>query len=62
MTVLAVLLLATLAVVLAGLAPRLMAPMTLFRRCPGPTLLLWQAVSLTASVCALLVAPWRGGA
>lgn len=51
------LLLAGLAVVLAGLAPRVMARFTVFRRCPGPALLLWQAVSLAAVAAALLVAP-----
>lgn len=57
MTSLWVVLLAALAVGLAAVAPRLLAPLTAFRRCPGPALLLWQAVSLTAVVCALLVAP-----
>lgn len=57
MTGLWVLLLAGLAVLLAGLAPRVMARFTVFRRCPGPALLVWQAVSLAAVAAALLVAP-----
>lgn len=57
MTGLWVLLLAALAAGLAGPAPRLMATITAFRRCPWPALLLWQTVSLAAVVSALLVAP-----
>lgn len=57
MTGLWVVLLAGLAVLLAAVAPRLMAPVAAFRRCPGPALLLWQMVSLAAVVSSLLVAP-----
>ena len=51
------LLLAVLAVVLAGPGPRLMARFARFRRVPGPALLAWQAVGLSAVVAALLVGP-----
>lgn len=51
------LLLATLAVVLAGVAPRVMARMGSFRRAPRAALVAWQAVSLSAVLAALLAAP-----
>lgn len=51
------LLLAVLAIVLAGPGPRLMARFTRFRRTPGPALLAWQSVGLSAVVSALLVGP-----
>lgn len=51
------LLLAALAVVLAGVAPRLMARLVAFRRAPRPALIAWQAVSLSAVLAALCAAP-----
>lgn len=51
------LLLATLAVVLAGVAPRAMARLVSFRRAPRPALVAWQAVSLSAVIAALCAAP-----
>lgn len=51
------LLLAGLAVVLAGVAPRLMARLVAFRRAPRPALVAWQAVSLSAVLAALFAAP-----
>ncbi|MFC8501635.1 M56 family metallopeptidase [Pedococcus sp. NPDC057267] len=52
-----------LAVLLAGPAPRVMAPLVRFRRAPLEALLVWQAVSLAAVVSALAVAPaaWATG-
>lgn len=49
--------LAALAVVLAVVAPRVMARFTQWRRSPGPALLAWQAVGLGAVLSALLAAP-----
>jgi Zn-dependent protease with chaperone function len=54
---LAPVLLAVLALVLAGPGPRLMARFTRFRRSPGPALFAWQAVGLSAVVAAVLVGP-----
>ncbi len=51
------LLLAALAVVLAGIAPRVMARLVAFRRAPRPALVAWQAVSLSAVIAALCAAP-----
>ena len=51
------LLLAALAVVLAGVAPRAMARLVSFRRAPRPALVAWQAVSLSAVLAALCAAP-----
>lgn len=51
------LVLAGLAVVLAGIAPRAMAQLVAFRRAPRPALVAWQAVSLSAVLAALLAAP-----
>ncbi|CAN7228033.1 M56 family metallopeptidase [Knoellia sp. LjRoot47] len=51
------LLLALLALVLAGLAPRVMARLGGFRRAPRAALVAWQAVSLSAVLAALLAAP-----
>ncbi|MFC7490328.1 MULTISPECIES: M56 family metallopeptidase [unclassified Knoellia] len=51
------LLLAGLAVVLAGVAPRVMARLVAFRRAPRPALVAWQAVSLSAVLAALFAAP-----
>lgn len=51
------LLLAGLALVLAGVAPRLMARLVAFRRAPRPALIAWQAVSLSAVLAALCAAP-----
>lgn len=51
------LLLAALAVVLAGVAPRVMARLVAFRRAPRPALVAWQAVSLSAVLAALCAAP-----
>jgi Zn-dependent protease with chaperone function len=52
-----VLALAVLAVVLAVIAPRMMAPHTSLRLCPGAALVLWQSVTVTGVLAALLVAP-----
>ena len=51
------LLLAALAVVLSGLAPRVMARLVSFRRSPRAALVAWQAVSLAAVLAALCAAP-----
>ena len=51
------LLLALLAVVLSGVAPRVMARLVSFRRAPRAALVAWQAVSLSAVLAALLAAP-----
>jgi Zn-dependent protease with chaperone function len=51
------LLLTLLAVVLAGVAPRVMARLVRFRRAPRPALVAWQAVSLAAVLSALAAAP-----
>lgn len=51
------LLLPALALLLAGPGPRWMARFTGFRRSPGPALVAWQAVGLSAVVSALLVGP-----
>lgn len=51
------LLLAGLAVILAGVAPRAMAQLVAFRRAPRPALIAWQAVSLSAVLAALCAAP-----
>lgn len=51
------LLLVLLAVVLAGVAPRVMARLVGFRRAPRAALVAWQAVSLAALVAALSAAP-----
>ncbi|MDT0212325.1 M56 family metallopeptidase [Rothia sp. ARF10] len=51
------LLLAALAVLLSGVAPRLMARLGSFRRAPRAALVAWQAVSLAAVLAALLAAP-----
>lgn len=57
--------LALTAVGLAGLAPRVMSRLTQWRATPGPALIAWQSVSLSAVVCAVLAAPvalwWLGG-
>lgn len=50
-------LLGALALVLAGPGPRLMARFTRFRRSPGPALVAWQSVGLSAVVAAVLVGP-----
>lgn len=51
------LLLAALAVVLSGVAPRVMARLVSFRRAPRAALVAWQAVSLAAVLAALCAAP-----
>ncbi|GGB77657.1 hypothetical protein N798_03560 [Knoellia flava TL1] len=51
------LLLAALAVLLSGVAPRLMARLGSFRRAPRAALVAWQAVSLAGVLAALLAAP-----
>jgi len=51
------LLLAALAVLLSGVAPRLMARLGSFRRAPRAALVAWQAVSLAGVLSALLAAP-----
>ena len=51
------LLLALLALALAGVAPRLMARLAVFRRAPRAALVAWQAVSLAAVLSALAAAP-----
>ena len=51
------LLLVLIAMVLAGLAPRLMAQLVSFRRAPRAALVAWQAVSLAAVLAALSAAP-----
>lgn len=51
------LLLPVLALLLAGPGPRWMARFTGFRRSPGPALVAWQAVGLSAVLSALLVGP-----
>ncbi|MGB3187358.1 MAG: M56 family metallopeptidase [Ornithinimicrobium sp.] len=53
----AVVLLCLSAPVFAVLAPRLMATLSLLRRCPGPALLAWQSVALAGVSAALLAAP-----
>lgn len=50
-------LLAVLAVVLAGVAPRVMARLVTFRAAPRPALVAWQAVSLSAVLAALFAVP-----
>ena len=57
MDTLAVVLLGVLAFVLSVMAPRLMAPRTSFRLCPGPALVVWQCVALAGILSALLAAP-----
>lgn len=52
-----VLALALTALLLAGMAPRLLARAHGLRRAPAAALALWQVVGLTAVVCALLTAP-----
>ncbi|PRY55665.1 Zn-dependent protease with chaperone function [Knoellia remsis] len=49
--------LALIAVVLAAVAPRIMARLKVFRRSPRAALVAWQAVSLAAVLSALAVAP-----
>lgn len=49
--------LALLAVVLAGVAPRVMARLEWFRRAPRAALVAWQSVSLAAVIAALAAAP-----
>jgi Zn-dependent protease with chaperone function len=49
--------LAALAVLLSVVAPRVMAPRTSFRLCPGAALVAWQSVALSGVVAALLAAP-----
>lgn len=51
------LLLAALAVLLSGVAPRLMARLGSFRRAPRAALVAWQAVSFAGVLAALLAAP-----
>lgn len=51
------LLLTGLALVLAGLAPRAMARLTALRRSPGPALVLWQSMGLSAVLSALFAGP-----
>lgn len=51
------LLLTLLAGLLAGVAPRVMARLVLFRRAPRAALVAWQAVSLAAVLSALAAAP-----
>lgn len=51
------LLLAGLALVLAGVAPRAMARVTALRRSPGPALVLWQSMGLSAVLSALFAGP-----
>lgn len=46
-----------LGVVLAWPGPRLMARLTIFRRAPRAALVVWQAVSLAAVLCALAAGP-----
>ncbi|GAB3442037.1 hypothetical protein GCM10027517_18720 [Phycicoccus ginsengisoli] len=46
-----------LAILLAGPAPRFMAPLVRFRRAPLEALLVWQSVSLSAVLAALAVVP-----
>lgn len=57
MDTLAVLLLGLLALTFSVVAPRVMAPRTSFRFCPGPALLVWQCVALAGILSALLAAP-----
>lgn len=57
MQTLAVVLLCLIALVFTVVAPRMMAPQVLFRRCPGPALLVWQCVALSGVASALLAAP-----
>lgn len=45
------------ALLLTLLAPRLLPRWTGLRRMPGPALLLWQSVSISGVLCALLAAP-----
>lgn len=49
--------LVVLAVVLAAVAPRVMARLTAFRRSPRAALVAWQSVSLAAVIAALCAAP-----
>jgi Zn-dependent protease with chaperone function len=51
------LLLVLIAMVLAGVAPRLMAQLVSFRRAPRAALVAWQAVSLAAVLAALSAGP-----
>lgn len=51
------LLLVVLALVLTGVAPRLMARAVAFRRAPRAALVVWQAVALAAVMSALAAAP-----
>ncbi|MGB5951986.1 MAG: M56 family metallopeptidase [Ornithinimicrobium sp.] len=53
----AVVLLCLTALLFTVVAPRLMAPQTIFRRCPGPALLVWQGTALAGVTAALLAAP-----
>ena len=57
MDTLAVLLLGFVALTFSVIAPRIMAPQTTFRVCPGPALLVWQCVAVSGIVAALLAAP-----
>ncbi len=57
MDTLAVVLLALVALTFSVAAPRIMAPQTSFRLCPGPALLVWQCVALSGILAALLTAP-----
>lgn len=58
-------LLGLLAVLLAAVAPRLMARLEALRQAPGPALLAWQSTGVSAVLSALLVAPaallWLAG-
>lgn len=49
--------LALIALALAGPLPRIMAQQNRFREAPRPALVVWQAVSLSAVLAALLAAP-----
>ncbi len=57
MDTLAVLLLGLVALIFSVTAPRIMAPQTSFRLCPGPALLVWQCVAVSGILAALLAAP-----
>ncbi|MGB7425921.1 MAG: M56 family metallopeptidase [Ornithinimicrobium sp.] len=57
MDTLAVVLLALVALIFSVAAPRVMAPQTSFRLCPGPALLVWQCVAVSGILAALLAAP-----
>ncbi|MGB3829948.1 MAG: M56 family metallopeptidase [Ornithinimicrobium sp.] len=57
MDMLAVSLLGLVALTFSVIAPRIMAPRTSFRLCPGPALLVWQCVAVSGILAALLAAP-----